>query len=120
MTAFGCCSMHYTVTVIEGIWAATFYTKAPASSEARYPEFVLFTILAIVVSVCGMSNTVLAYDAIISRTRTAILTKRQLRSIIADKEAAEEADELKQEFISIASHEVSVENFPRSGHLYTL
>ncbi|THG94477.1 hypothetical protein EW026_g7003 [Hermanssonia centrifuga] len=94
------------LTVIEGIWAATFYTKEPASSEARYPEFVLFTILAIVVSVCGMSNTVLAYDAIVSRTRTAILTKRQLRSIIADKEAVEEADELKQEFISIASHEI--------------
>ena len=37
-----------------------------------------------------------------------ILTKRRLWRIMAEKEAAEQAIELKQQFISIASHEVRI------------
>ena len=88
--------------------AATFYTKAPPSSDAGYPEYLPFAILVIAVFVCVCSNAVLAHSAIISRNRMAevILTKRRIWRIMAEKEAAEQANELKQQFISVASHEV--------------
>ena len=55
-----------------------------------------------------ISNVVLAHAAISSRNKMAemILTKRRLWRIMAEKEAAEQANELKQQFISVASHEV--------------
>ncbi|KAJ3557463.1 hypothetical protein NM688_g1459 [Phlebia brevispora] len=103
IAAFGCCSMHYT-----GMWAATFYTKMPPSRDAGYPAFLPFVILGIAVSVCVISNAVLAHVAIISRNRMAevILTKRRIWRIMAEKEAAEQANELKQQFIAVASHEI--------------
>ena len=88
--------------------AATFYTSAPPSEEAGYPTFLPFTILALAAFVCVISNAVLAHSAITSRNHMAevILTKRRLWRIMAEKEAAEQANELKQQFISVASHEV--------------
>ena len=67
-----------------------------------------YVILIIAVFVCVISNAVLAHVAIISRNRMAevILTKRRIWRIMAEKEAAEQANELKQQFISVASHEV--------------
>ena len=125
IAAVGCCSMHYTGLSVywssnyrythlscTGMWAATFYTRAPPSADAGYPTFLPFTILVIAVFVCVISNAVLAHSAIISRNRMAevILTKRRFWRIMAEKEAAEQANELKQQFISVASHEVSKAN----------
>ena len=92
------------------MWAATFYTSALPSPNAGYPTFLPFSVLVISVFVCVISNAVLAHSAIISRNRMAeiILTKRRIWRIMAEKEAAEQAIELKQKFISVASHEVSV------------
>ena len=69
-----------------------------------------FTIVGIAVSVCVVSNAILAHAAVTARNRMAemILTKRRLWRIMAEKEAAEQAIELKQQFISVASHEVCV------------
>lgn len=88
--------------------AATFYTRAPPSPVAGYPEYLPFAILVIAIFVCVISNAVLAHSAINSRNRMAevILTKRRIWRIMAEKEAAEQANELKQQFISVASHEV--------------
>ena len=88
--------------------AATFYTYAPPSPQAGYPAFLPVSIVGIAVVVCVMSNAVLAHAAVAARNRMAemILTKRRLWRIMAEKEAAEQAIELKQQFISIASHEV--------------
>ena len=90
------------------MWAATFYTSALPSPNAGYPTFLPFSVLVISVFVCVISNAVLAHSAIISRNRMAeiILTKRRIWRIMAEKEAAEQANELKQQFISVASHEI--------------
>lgn len=90
------------------MWAATFYTNAPPSANAGYPAFLPFAVLSVSVFVCVISNAVLAHSAIISRNRMAevILTKRRIWRIMAEKEAAEQANELKQQFISVASHEI--------------
>ncbi|PCH34375.1 hypothetical protein WOLCODRAFT_87468 [Wolfiporia cocos MD-104 SS10] len=105
IAAFGVCSMHYT-----GMAAATFYTySAPApQGHAGYPAFLPNAIIGIAVSVCVISNVILAHNAISARNRMAemILTKRRLWRIMAEKEAAEQANELKQQFINIASHEI--------------
>ncbi|TFK87750.1 hypothetical protein K466DRAFT_490293 [Polyporus arcularius HHB13444] len=103
IAALGCCSMHYT-----GMLAATFYTYTPPSPTAGYPAFLPFTIVGIAVSVCVVSNAILAHAAVTARNRMAemILTKRRLWRIMAEKEAAEQAIELKQQFISVASHEI--------------
>ncbi|EKM61530.1 uncharacterized protein PHACADRAFT_248203 [Phanerochaete carnosa HHB-10118-sp] len=103
IASVGTSSMHYT-----GMAAATFYTRAPPSPDAGYPEYLPFAILVIAVFVCVVSNAVLAHSAIISRNRMAevILTKRRFWRIMAEKEAAEQANELKQQFISVASHEI--------------
>ncbi|EIW63719.1 uncharacterized protein TRAVEDRAFT_54910 [Trametes versicolor FP-101664 SS1] len=103
IASIGCCSMHYT-----GMAAATFYTYAPASPNAGYPQFLPITIVGIAVLVCVVSNAILAHAAITARNRMAeiILTKRRLWRIMAEKEAAEQAIELKQQFISVASHEI--------------
>ena len=88
--------------------SATFYTYAPPSPNPGYPAFLPVTIASIAVSVCVVSNAILAHAAITARNRMAemILTKRRLWRIMAEKEAAEQAIELKQQFISVASHEV--------------
>lgn len=90
--------------------AATFYTSAPPSPNPGYPEFLPVTIISIAVLVCVVSNAILAHAAITARNRMAeiIFTKRRLWRIMAEKEAAEQAIELKQQFISVASHEVSI------------
>lgn len=89
--------------------AATFYTRSPPQDDAGYPEYLPVSILAVAVFVCVISNAVLAHIAIMSRNRMAeiVLTKRRFWRIMAEKEAAEQANELKQQFISVASHEVS-------------
>ena len=90
--------------------AATFYTYSPPAppGQAGYPAYLPVTIVGVAVSVCVMSNLVLAHSAITARNKMAemILTKRRLWRIMAEKEAAEQANELKQQFISVASHEV--------------
>ncbi|TFY61365.1 hypothetical protein EVJ58_g4543 [Rhodofomes roseus] len=105
IAALGVCSMHYT-----GMAAATFYTYKPPApqGEAGYPAYLPVTIVGVAVSVCVVSNLVLAHNAIIARNKMAemILTKRRLWRIMAEKEAAEQANELKQQFISVASHEI--------------
>jgi len=104
IAALGVCSMHYT-----GMAAATFYTSSsPSPGEAGYPAFLPVTIVGVAVFVCVVSNVVLAHSAITARNRMAemILTKRRLWRIMAEKEAAEQANELKQQFISVASHEI--------------
>lgn len=103
IAAAGCCSMHYT-----GMAAATFHTRAPPDPDAGYPAYLPFAIVGIALFVCVISNVVLAHAAITSRNRMAemILTRRRLWRIMAEKEAAEQANELKQQFISVASHEV--------------
>ncbi|KAI0706091.1 hypothetical protein BC835DRAFT_1403562 [Cytidiella melzeri] len=103
IAAAGVCSMHYT-----GMGAAAFYTQALPSKNAGYPAFLPFTILLVAAFVCVISNAVLAHSAITSRNHMAevILTKRRLWRIMAEKEAAEQANELKQQFISVASHEI--------------
>ncbi|KAF7793572.1 hypothetical protein EIP86_004686 [Pleurotus ostreatoroseus] len=109
----GCIAMvhmevHFGRQVAFSMWAATFYTRAPPSADAGYPAFMPYVILIIAVFVCVISNAVLAHVAIISRNRMAevILTKRRIWRIMAEKEAAEQANELKQQFISVASHEI--------------
>lgn len=89
--------------------AATMYTTAPPSQKAGYPAYLPFVVVGIAMFVCVVSNTVLAHSAIISRYRLEemIVTKRRLWKIMAEKETAEQANELKQQFISVASHEVS-------------
>ena len=91
-----------------GMAAATFYTFAPPSPNPGYPAFLPFTIVGIAVTVCVVSNALLAHAAITARNKMAemILTKRRVWRIMAEKEAAEQAIELKQQFISVASHEV--------------
>ncbi|KAL4250261.1 hypothetical protein ABKN59_003107 [Abortiporus biennis] len=103
ISALGISSMHYT-----GMAAATFYTRAPPNPNAAYPAYFPFTIVGIAIFVCVISNGTLAHSAISSRNRMAemILTKRRLWRIMAEKEAAEQANELKQQFISVASHEI--------------
>ncbi|CAL1693842.1 unnamed protein product [Somion occarium] len=103
IAAAGCCSMHYT-----GMAAATFHTRAPPDPDAGYPAYLPFAIVGIALFVCVISNVVLAHAAITSRNRMAemILTRRRLWRIMAEKEAAEQANELKQQFISVASHEI--------------
>ena len=88
--------------------AATIYTTSPPSPDAGYPSYLPLVIVGISVFVCVVSNAVLAHSAIISRYRLEemIVTKRRLWRIMAEKEAAEQANELKQQFISVASHEV--------------
>jgi hypothetical protein len=88
--------------------AASFYTKEPPAENAGYPAFLPTIILTVAAFVCVISNAVLAHSAIMSRNHMAevILTKRRLWRIMAEKEAAEQANELKQQFISVASHEV--------------
>lgn len=90
--------------------AATFHTYSPPAppGEAGYPAYLPVTIVGVAVSVCIVSNLVLAHSAITARNKMAemILTKRRLWWIMAEKEAAEQANELKQQFISVASHEV--------------
>ena len=90
------------------MWAATFYTRTPPAKDPGYPSFLSFSVLVIAIFVCVISNTVLAHSAILSRNRMAevILTKRRIWRIMAEKEAAEQANELKQQFISVASHEI--------------
>ena len=90
--------------------AATIYTKAPPSANPGYPAYLPFTIISIAIFVCVVSNAILADSAIAARVRMAemIFTKRRLWRITAEKEAAERAKELKQQFISVASHEVSL------------
>ena len=90
------------------MWAATFYTRTLPAKDPGYPSFLSFSVLVIAIFVCVISNTVLAHSAILSRNRMAevILTKRRIWRIMAEKEAAEQANELKQQFISVASHEI--------------
>lgn len=90
--------------------AATFFSRAPPNPRAAYPAYLPITIIGIAVFVCVVSNAILAHSAIKSRNRMAemILTKRRLWRIMAEKEAAEQANELKQQFISVASHEVHI------------
>lgn len=121
IAALGVCAMHYTgelnissavvcllTWLLIGMQAATFYTDAPPSQDAGYPAFLPITILAAAAFVCVISNAALAHSAVTSRNNMAevILTKRRLWRIMAEKEAAEQANELKQQFISVASHEV--------------
>ncbi|KZT73395.1 hypothetical protein DAEQUDRAFT_684402 [Daedalea quercina L-15889] len=105
IAALGVCSMHYT-----GMAAATFYTyTAPGPpGQAGYPAYLPATIVGVAVCVCVISNLVLAHSAIAARNKMAemILTRRRLWRIMAEKEAAEQANELKQQFISVASHEI--------------
>ncbi|KAH8099865.1 histidine kinase [Cristinia sonorae] len=103
IAATGISSMHYT-----GMAAATFYTRAPPDPRSGYPTYLPFVIVGVAVFVCVISNAVLAHAVINSRNRMAemILTKRRLWRIMAEKEAAEQANELKQQFISVASHEI--------------
>ena len=98
------------ISLLTGMAAATFYTYMPPSPTAGYPAYLPFTIVGIAVSVCVVSNAILAHAAVTARNRMAemILTKRRLWRIMAEKEAAEQAIELKQQFISVASHEVCV------------
>ena len=90
--------------------AATFYSAAAPSPTAGYPVYLPATIVTVAVVVCVLCNALLAHAALTARNRMAemILTKRRLWRIMAEKEAAEQAIELKQQFISVASHEVSV------------
>ncbi|KAH8099866.1 histidine kinase [Cristinia sonorae] len=103
LVAAGSGSMHYI-----GMAAATIYTTAPPSPTAGYPAYLPFVIVGVAVFVCVVSIAVLAHSAIISRYRLEemIVTKRRLWRIMAEKEAAEQANELKQQFISVASHEI--------------
>lgn len=103
IAAFGTCAMHYT-----GMAAATFHTYTPPDPAASYPMYLPITIIGVAFFVCVVSNATLAHNAINSRNRMAemILTKRRLWRIMAEKEAAEQANELKQQFISVASHEI--------------
>ncbi|KAI0095070.1 hypothetical protein BDY19DRAFT_902099 [Irpex rosettiformis] len=91
-----------------GMRAASFYTKPGPSDHPGYPAFLPFSIPAVAAFVCVVSNAVLAHSAIISRNHVAevILTKRRKWCIMAEKEAAEQASLLKQQFISVASHEI--------------
>lgn len=90
--------------------AATFHTRAPPSPQAGYPPFLAYTIIAIAVVVCVLSNAVLANSAILARNRLAeaVAAKRRLWRLAAEKDAAQRSEALKQQFIAVASHEVGV------------
>lgn len=90
--------------------AATFHTYSPpaAPGQSGYPTYLPVMIVGIALSVCIMSNMALSHSSIIARNKMAemVQTKRRLWRIMAEKEAAEQANERKQQFISVASHEV--------------
>ncbi|KAI0728364.1 histidine kinase-like ATPase [Fomitopsis betulina] len=103
--ALGVCCMHYM-----GMAAATFHTYSPpaAPGQSGYPTYLPVMIVGIALSVCIMSNMALSHSSIIARNKMAemVQTKRRLWRIMAEKEAAEQANERKQQFISVASHEI--------------
>jgi hypothetical protein len=96
-------------TLVIGMAAATFYTRAPPSPHAGYPPYLPFLIISIAVVACVVSNALLANSAVVARNRMVetIQAKRRIWKLLAEKEAALRSNALKQQFISIASHEVS-------------
>ncbi|TPX65210.1 hypothetical protein SpCBS45565_g05320 [Spizellomyces sp. 'palustris'] len=110
----GVALMHYT-----GMLAATFYTTLPPPyNKGGYPASLPFSISAIALLTCIISYMMLAHTLTQSRNKLAdmILTKRRLWKVMAEKEAAELANKVKTDFISVASHEIRTPLHAISGY----
>ncbi|KZP17379.1 hypothetical protein FIBSPDRAFT_957202 [Athelia psychrophila] len=105
LSAASVCSMHYF-----GMEATTMWTRAPSEPGTGFPAYLTWTIIGSSLLVCIAANALLANRAVCARRRMAetLRAKRSLWRVIAEKEAAERAHELKQRFISIASHEATL------------
>ncbi|KAH9912152.1 uncharacterized protein BXZ73DRAFT_82448 [Epithele typhae] len=90
----GCSSMHYT-----GMAAATFYTRAAPVPDPGYPAFLPVVIRNVERAARARGADCAEPDGGDDPDEAA------LWRIMAEKEAAEQAIELKQQFISVASHE---------------
>ncbi|EIN06939.1 hypothetical protein PUNSTDRAFT_135640 [Punctularia strigosozonata HHB-11173 SS5] len=103
IAAAGVCGMHYT-----GMAAAKFHSTAAPDPHAGYPRFLPMSIVSVAVAVLVVANAALANSATLARNRMAeaILTRRRLWRIMAEKEAADRANALRLQFISVASHEI--------------
>ncbi|KNC97612.1 uncharacterized protein SPPG_07080 [Spizellomyces punctatus DAOM BR117] len=114
VAAAGAAIMHYT-----GVYAATFYTTTPPPyNKGAYPLYVAFYIIGFALGTCFISYIMLANIVTQSRNRLAemITTKRRLWKVLAEKEAAERANKVKTDFISVASHEIRTPLHAISGY----
>jgi len=115
IAACGVFSMHYT-----GQAAATFHSSSPPDPSIgnTMPVAIILAIAATSVGSCLLSNILLAQITASSRDKIleVVLTKRRLWRVLAQKEAAEQANSLKSSFISIASHEIRTPLHTVSGY----
>ncbi|KAJ9611722.1 hypothetical protein H2200_004906 [Cladophialophora chaetospira] len=103
VAATGVAGMHFT-----GMWATTFWSRAPETAEHGYPPNLAIAATSIAILTCMLANGLLAHSATIARNKLAeiVQTKRKLWSAIAQKENAEAAAAARSEFIASASHEI--------------
>lgn len=104
IAATGIAAMHYT-----GQAATHFHSLAPQDPyRSNLPTFLVIAIASISVGTCLLSNIVLAHVTAQTRDKIieTVITKRRLWRVLAQKEAAEAANALKSDFISVASHEI--------------
>jgi signal transduction histidine kinase len=98
---------------------ATYRSSVPGDvATATFPIELTALVIIAAVSVSLVSNAVLGYTATLSRNRLAenVLIKRRAWRLIAQKEAAEQANALKSDFISTASHELRTPLHTVSGY----
>ncbi|ODQ53950.1 hypothetical protein SAICODRAFT_18514 [Saitoella complicata NRRL Y-17804] len=116
VAASGVSAMHYV-----GMAAATFVTDLPEDQRdtGDLKTLLPFSVVTVCMITCFASYILLSYSLIQSRNKLAemILTKRRLWKVLAEKEAAEHANRVKTEFISIASHEIRTPLHAISGYV---
>lgn len=99
--------------------AASFYSTVPSDHQAAsFPIELLAAVVIAAITASFLSNVILAYMATLSRNRLAenVLIKRRAWRLLAQKEAAEQANALKSDFISTASHELRTPLHTVSGY----
>ena len=103
VAAAGVAAMHFT-----GMWATTFWSRAPETAEHGYPPNLAVAVTSIAILTCMLANGLLAHSATVARNKLAeiVQTKRKLWAAIAQKENAEAAAAARSEFIASASHEI--------------
>jgi signal transduction histidine kinase len=93
---------------ITGMFATTFYSKAPPSDIRGYPPALADAVVGIAFATCIAANVLLAHSATVSRNKLAeiVSTRKELWKAIALKETAEAASRARSDFIASASHEI--------------